>query len=77
MKWHVFIAGAAVVVFLAPLRGEDPGDKITMAYIQKLQTPAGAFLPQAAAGQTPAPATLRSTSSAPHFWTPYANFTDP
>jgi prenyltransferase beta subunit len=63
MKGQWWIAGAAVLVFLAPVRGDDPGDKTTVAYVQKLQTPNGGFLPQAGAGKTAA-ATLRTTSSA-------------
>jgi prenyltransferase beta subunit len=52
------------LALLAPLRADDPGDKATIAYVQKLQTGAGGFLPQAPSPEVRVMPTLRSTSGA-------------
>ncbi len=62
MSRYVLIA-LRYVVCLSPARADDPGIEATIRYVQKLQTKAGGFLPQAAAPGAPAMPTLRATSA--------------
>jgi hypothetical protein len=62
---HLILSAAAFVVFLAPVRaGDDPGIKGTIAYVQKLQTSSGAFLPGAAKDDENLEPSLKATSAA-------------
>jgi prenyltransferase beta subunit len=53
----------ATIVCPVPLWADGPGDKATVAYVQKLQTGLGGFLLQQPSPETRAVPTLRSTSS--------------
>src|SRR5438270_14043945 len=51
------------VFCLASARAGEPGDKVTIAYIQKLQTPGGGFLAQAPSPEARLNPTLKTTST--------------
>jgi len=54
----------AFFVCLSPARAGDAGDKATIAYVQKLQTASGAFLPQTPSPDSKLTPTLKTTSTA-------------
>ena len=61
---RLFLVAPAFIVYLVPVRADDPGAKSTIAYVQKLQTSSGGFLAQAPAPDMRLAPTLRTTSSA-------------
>jgi prenyltransferase beta subunit len=61
---RLFLILVVSAIGAAPLGAGELGLKQTIAYVQKLQTPSGGFLPQAPAPNIRAVPTLRSTSAA-------------
>ena len=61
----LFLTSSAFVLFFAPLGpGRDPGTQRTIAYVQKLQTGNGSFLPKTPKKGEKLEPSLKSTSAA-------------
>ncbi len=58
------LVALSFILFLPSLHAGEPGEKATIAYVQKLQTPSGAFLPQAPSADVKLKPTLKTTSTA-------------
>jgi hypothetical protein len=65
MKRHCLVVAAGLLCPVLAGAGNSPDIKTTIAYVHKLQTPSGAFLPQQPLPGSPQPSpSLRATSAA-------------